>query len=171
MPREVSGGFRGGSLSARNMQQLNGESAEIRCVRVLLLRLESGRGGSGLSRVVQDTEAFYCVLGLPRVPPSAEFGKDVFNGTIGTTSAKSNDDVQCTIRPELLALIQHMANMVKYHQRGGDYGWFWLTLACGVSQWSRLWTWWRLNLSRSCTGTVGLVQRSLHGGHQYEGGR
>ncbi|KAK7899635.1 hypothetical protein WMY93_020488 [Mugilogobius chulae] len=26
---------------------------------------------------------------------------DIFNGTIGTTSAKSNDDMQCPIRPEL----------------------------------------------------------------------
>ncbi|KAK7901644.1 hypothetical protein WMY93_018413, partial [Mugilogobius chulae] len=37
-------------------------------------------------------------------------------------------------------------------QRGGDYGWFCSTLACGVSQWPRLWTWWRLNLSPRCAG-------------------
>ncbi|KAK7910458.1 hypothetical protein WMY93_015142 [Mugilogobius chulae] len=49
----------------------------------------------------------------------------------------------------------------------------WPTLACGVSQWSRLRTWWRAGPVTEMCGAVGAVLYSgrYTGGDQYEGGR
>ncbi|KAK7898300.1 hypothetical protein WMY93_019153 [Mugilogobius chulae] len=104
------------------------------------------------ARVRSGPEVFGLTLPLPpEATLKPPYREGLLTGPAGIPPdaglyCKSNDDVECSNSTRALSTDQHVANMVEYHQRRGDYGWFWPTLACVMSQWSRLWTWWRLNL-------------------------